>query len=42
MKIVWRLLARFYETRSDRAARKSREFRVVAEKFFNRIKGVRG
>lgn len=40
MKVVWRILARYYTKRSARSLRVSRALEKKAEKFFRKIKGV--
>lgn len=40
MKIVYRILARFYTVRSNRAYAKGHKFARQAEKFFQKIKSL--
>jgi hypothetical protein len=39
VKVIWRILQRYYEARARRSARAADAFRLAAEKFFQRIKG---
>lgn len=39
MKVIWRILGRFYEARSRRASKLSAFFKGRAEMFFQRVKG---
>jgi len=39
MKIVWRIMQRYYEARHRRASKAAIRFKWRAEKFFQRIKG---
>lgn len=40
MKIFWRIAARYYEARHKRASHAAIRFKSLAEKFFQRVKGV--
>lgn len=40
MKIWWRIIARFYEVRANRARAKAACFKRTSEKFFRRVKGL--
>lgn len=42
MNVIWRLLARFYLLRSNRAQKRAAVFKKRSEKFFQRLKGVWG
>ncbi len=40
MKLIWRILQRYYEVRAKRASKAAVDFKSRAEKFFNKIKGA--
>lgn len=40
MRIFWRIAARYYEARHKRASHAAIRFKLLAEKFFHRIKGA--
>lgn len=39
MKVIYRIIARFYQVRARRALHRGRQLNRIAEKFFLRVKG---
>lgn len=39
-RVIWRIAARYYAARSNRAAKSAADFKARSEKFFRKIKGV--